>query len=163
MRLGRRLGWGVQLFAPFRAASATEKLATIVDSIEFCTACHAEGRGFEPRRSRHFKSVSARAPSRRADDRRARRRVVVIGERSQAKRAPCGVQLDLRRGKPVADFQIVSYASILSFVVSGSARMTVAGDRAARALSDCVEIYAALPSMMITRSCSVRSGASLAS
>ena len=54
MRLGRRLGWELQLFAPFRAVSATEKLATIIDSIEFCTACHAEGRRFEPRRSRHF-------------------------------------------------------------------------------------------------------------
>ena len=47
-------GFGVATFRPLRAASATEKLATIIDSIEFCTACHAEGRRFEPRRSRHF-------------------------------------------------------------------------------------------------------------
>ena len=52
--LGRRRGLELQLFVPFRAVSATEKLATIIDSIEFCTACHAEGRGFEPRRSRHL-------------------------------------------------------------------------------------------------------------
>ena len=30
------------------AGSAAEKIAIIIDSIEFCTACHA-GRGFEPR------------------------------------------------------------------------------------------------------------------
>src|SRR5262249_29016904 len=46
--------WELQLFALFRAASAAEKVATLIDFIEFCTACHAEGRGFEPRRSRHF-------------------------------------------------------------------------------------------------------------
>jgi hypothetical protein len=44
---------GLQLFCFFRAASAAEKIAMIIDSIELCTACHAEGRGFEPRRSRH--------------------------------------------------------------------------------------------------------------
>ena len=50
-----RLGSGaVATFRPLRAVSATEKLATIIDFIEFCTACHAEGRRFEPRRSRHF-------------------------------------------------------------------------------------------------------------
>src|SRR5262249_11728902 len=37
---------GVATFRPLRAVSATGKLATIVDFIEFCTACHAEGRGF---------------------------------------------------------------------------------------------------------------------
>jgi hypothetical protein len=48
MSLGHRLGLGVATFRHFRAVSATEKLATIIDSIEFCTACHAKGRGFEP-------------------------------------------------------------------------------------------------------------------
>ena len=38
----------VATFCSFRAVSATEKLATIIDSLEFCTACHAEGRGFDP-------------------------------------------------------------------------------------------------------------------
>src|SRR5262245_10042344 len=55
-------GFGVATFRPFQAGSATEKLATIIDFIEFCTACHAEGRGFEPRRSRHFPGLSARVP-----------------------------------------------------------------------------------------------------
>jgi hypothetical protein len=54
MSLGRRLGLGVATLRPFRAVSATEKLATIIDSIAFCTACHAEGRASEPRRSRHL-------------------------------------------------------------------------------------------------------------
>jgi len=53
MRPGRRLGLGVATFRPLGAVSAAEKLATIIDFIEFCTACHAEGRGFVPRRSRH--------------------------------------------------------------------------------------------------------------
>jgi hypothetical protein len=39
-------GLGVATFRPFRVASAAEKIATIIDSIKFCTACHAEGRGF---------------------------------------------------------------------------------------------------------------------
>jgi hypothetical protein len=34
-------GFGVATFGTLWGA--TEKLATIVDSIEFCTACHAEG------------------------------------------------------------------------------------------------------------------------
>ena len=38
MGLGRRLGLGVATFRPFRAASAAEKIATIIDSIKFCTA-----------------------------------------------------------------------------------------------------------------------------
>ena len=54
MSLGRRPGFRLQLFALLGRFQPTEKLATIVDSIEFCTACHAEGRGFEPRRSRQF-------------------------------------------------------------------------------------------------------------
>jgi hypothetical protein len=33
----------VATFSPFQAASAAEKVATIIDSIKFCTACHAEG------------------------------------------------------------------------------------------------------------------------
>jgi hypothetical protein len=45
---------GLATFRPFQAVSAAEKLATIVDSIGFCTACHAEGREFEFRRYRHF-------------------------------------------------------------------------------------------------------------
>ena len=61
----RVVGWArlgiarkpVATFQPFRAVSAAEKIATIIDSIEICTAaCHAEGRGFESRRSRHFRS-----------------------------------------------------------------------------------------------------------
>jgi len=38
-------GFGVATFRRLRAVSATEKLATIIDFIEFCTACHA-GRGW---------------------------------------------------------------------------------------------------------------------
>ena len=48
MNRERRPRLGVATFRPLRAVSVTEKLATIIDSIEFCTACHAEGRGFEP-------------------------------------------------------------------------------------------------------------------
>jgi hypothetical protein len=44
----------LQLFVAFKVVSAAEKVATIFDSIAFSTACHAEGRRFEPRRSRHF-------------------------------------------------------------------------------------------------------------
>src|SRR5262245_63912691 len=47
-------GFGVATFRPLRAVSATEKLATVIDSIAFCTACHAERRRFEPRPSRHL-------------------------------------------------------------------------------------------------------------
>jgi len=54
MNRERRPRLGVATFRPLRAVSVTEKLATIIDSIEFCTACHAEGRGFVPRRPRHF-------------------------------------------------------------------------------------------------------------
>jgi len=46
--------WELQLFAPFGSVSVTEKLATIIDFIEFCTACHAEGCGSKSRRSRHL-------------------------------------------------------------------------------------------------------------
>jgi hypothetical protein len=41
MRLGRRLGLELQFFAPFKAISAPEKLATIADSIELYTVCSA--------------------------------------------------------------------------------------------------------------------------
>jgi hypothetical protein len=44
----------VATFRPFQAGSAAEKVAMMIDSIELCTACHAEGRGFEPRRSRQI-------------------------------------------------------------------------------------------------------------
>ena len=46
-------GFLVATFHGFRADLGEENVATLIDSIEFCTACHAEGRGFEPRRSRH--------------------------------------------------------------------------------------------------------------
>src|SRR6516162_5723078 len=59
MCLLRREPSAVATFHPFRAASAAEMVATIVDHIEFCTACHAEGRGFEPRRSRHLQRLTA--------------------------------------------------------------------------------------------------------
>jgi hypothetical protein len=77
MNLGRRLGLGVATFRPFQAVSAAEKIATIIDSIEFCTACHAEGRKFEPaarsgslltpslraiRRAHDLTAATARAP-----------------------------------------------------------------------------------------------------
>ena len=44
----------MQLFALLGQFQPQKNFATIIDSIAFCTACHAEGRGFEPRRSRHF-------------------------------------------------------------------------------------------------------------
>ena len=47
-------GFWVATFRGFRAGLGEENVATTIDSIEFCTACHAEGRRFEPRRSRHF-------------------------------------------------------------------------------------------------------------
>jgi hypothetical protein len=59
-----RLGSGaVATFRPLRAVSATEKLATIIDFIEFCTACHAElsSQGYETVRWGHAVSGGATA------------------------------------------------------------------------------------------------------
>jgi hypothetical protein len=54
MRAGRRPGFWVATFRASRAVLGEENVATLIDCIELCTACHAEGRGFEPRRSWHF-------------------------------------------------------------------------------------------------------------
>jgi hypothetical protein len=68
---GRRLGLGVATFRPVRAVSAAEKLATIVDSIELCTACHAEGRRFEPARRPQMRVQGLVHPWRREAFRRS--------------------------------------------------------------------------------------------
>jgi hypothetical protein len=47
----RRPG-AVATFPGFGGGLASKKVATRIDSMGVCTACHAEGRGFEPRRSR---------------------------------------------------------------------------------------------------------------
>ena len=39
-------------FRGFRAVLGEENVATLIDSVGFGAACHAEGRGFEPPRSR---------------------------------------------------------------------------------------------------------------
>src|SRR5262245_1037897 len=49
-QIALQAGLGVATFRPFRAASAAEKIAMIIDFIEFCTACHAEGRALWRRR-----------------------------------------------------------------------------------------------------------------
>jgi hypothetical protein len=67
VRLGRRPGLAVATFLGFGAASAAEKLATPIDSVGFGAACHAEGRGFEPRRSRHDASWEFRLVRQRRD------------------------------------------------------------------------------------------------
>ena len=59
MRAGRRPGFWVATLCTFQAVLGEENVATSVDYIEFCTACHAEGRGFEPRRSRHLQRLTA--------------------------------------------------------------------------------------------------------
>jgi hypothetical protein len=68
MSLGRRLGLRVATFRPLRAVSATEKLATIIDSIEFYTACHAEDRRFEPAARSASLLIPSPSATRRAHD-----------------------------------------------------------------------------------------------
>jgi hypothetical protein len=41
-------GFGSCNFSPLWGGFGHEKIATTIDPIDFCTACHAEGRGFEP-------------------------------------------------------------------------------------------------------------------
>jgi hypothetical protein len=45
MSLARGLSLELQLYHPFGAVSAAEKVATLIDFIEFCTACHAIAHG----------------------------------------------------------------------------------------------------------------------